>query len=158
MIKFVGDWKKLIPMGYKFQRLFASNYICYHKHNEIWIWKARKDLEICDLYDDSCYLLNYLISINFDPLSNTRLILNRVDKIIEEHNFYKHEVIHAYMNMNHHELTQFINTGELQFINTDKFKEFNKNLNNNYREIFITNQTIQSLKELYDNKLIIIEI
>ena len=42
-IKFVGDFKELIPMGFKFQRLYASNYICYIKEG-IFIWRKGKEL------------------------------------------------------------------------------------------------------------------
>jgi len=145
MISFIGDWKKLIPMGYKFQRLYASNYICYHKHKEVWIWKAKKDLEICDLYDDSCYLLNYLISTNFALLPSKGLILNRINKIVEEYDINKHDAIFAYME--HHSVNP---------IDKSKYMEFSKTYHETYREIFIKNETVQALKELYENKLITI--
>lgn len=55
-IKFTGDFKKLIPMGFEFCKLFASNYKVYHK-NDIWIWVAQGGyVEIKDLYNNSGYV------------------------------------------------------------------------------------------------------
>ena len=55
-IKFVGDFKKLIPMGFTFHRLYANNYKVYSK-NRVWIWVAHGGyVEIADFYDHSVYI------------------------------------------------------------------------------------------------------
>ena len=39
-VKFIGDFKELIPMGFKFMKLFASNYKVYRKERT-WVWVAQ---------------------------------------------------------------------------------------------------------------------
>ena len=56
-IKFVGDFKQLIPMGFKFHKLFANNYKVYERH-KVWIWVAHGGyVEIDDFYGLSGYIL-----------------------------------------------------------------------------------------------------
>lgn len=52
-IAFIGDFKKLIPMGYTFTKMFANNYKCYHKgdiNHDVWIWVAGKTVEVHDFH------------------------------------------------------------------------------------------------------------
>ena len=61
-IKFTGDFKKLIPMGFTFHKLFASNYKVYEK-NRVWIWVAQGGyVEIKDLYDNSGYVAKMFLN------------------------------------------------------------------------------------------------
>lgn len=62
-IKFIGKFTDLKKIGYTFQKMYASDYMCCHKHtdpegygNSIWIWKKGNEVEFNDLYH-----LSYLI-------------------------------------------------------------------------------------------------
>ena len=60
-IKFTGDFKKLIPMGFKFHKLFANNYKVYEK-NGVWIWVSQGGyVEIDDHYDNSGYIAKRIL-------------------------------------------------------------------------------------------------
>ena len=55
-IKFTGDFKKLIPMGFTFHKLYASNYKVYEK-SKVWIWVAHGGyVEIDDFFSNSGYI------------------------------------------------------------------------------------------------------
>lgn len=49
-----ADVKALIPRGYKFQKLYARDYKCYHKKitpsYTIWVWIKGKSIEVNDWY------------------------------------------------------------------------------------------------------------
>ena len=65
LIKFTGDFKKLIPMGFTFHKLFASNYKVYEKE-KVWIWVAHGGyVEIDDLFGLSGYVLKAIFEENF---------------------------------------------------------------------------------------------
>ena len=42
-LKFTGEYGKLKSMGYTFQRMYAANYMCWHK-NELYIYKRGADI------------------------------------------------------------------------------------------------------------------
>jgi hypothetical protein len=42
-LKFVGKFTDLISMGFKFQKLYASKYICYVNEG-IFIWRKGKEM------------------------------------------------------------------------------------------------------------------
>lgn len=99
-IKFIGDWKRLIPMGYQFNRMFARNYIAYCKgktDNRIWIWKALKDVQIIDLnYSNSALILKHFIDSEFAlPRHFSTLVINNETHTVEEFDFDKHDAIHV---------------------------------------------------------------
>ena len=57
IIKFTGDFKQLIPMGFTFHKLFARNYKVYEK-NKVWIWVAHGGyVEIADFFSLSGYIM-----------------------------------------------------------------------------------------------------
>jgi hypothetical protein len=61
MIEFTGDFKDLIPMGFKFHKLFANNYKVYEK-NKVWIWVAHGGyVEISDHYDNSVHIAKMIL-------------------------------------------------------------------------------------------------
>ena len=56
MIKFTGDFKKLIPMGFTFHKLFSRNYKVYEK-NSVWVWVAHGGyVEIRDFFSKSKHI------------------------------------------------------------------------------------------------------
>ena len=50
-LKFTGDYKKLKSMGFEFQKLYANNYMQWHK-NHFRVWKKGSDIthDEYDLY------------------------------------------------------------------------------------------------------------
>lgn len=56
-IKFTGDLKQLVPMGFTFHKLFARNYKVYEK-SKVWVWVAHGGyVEVDDWYDLSGYIV-----------------------------------------------------------------------------------------------------
>ncbi len=43
-MKFSGHFRDLIPMGFKFHKLYARNYKVYEKE-DLWIWVARREIQ-----------------------------------------------------------------------------------------------------------------
>jgi hypothetical protein len=133
VIQFIGDFKQLIPMGYKFSRLYARNYICYHQ-KEIWIWKKGKDVEIADFYGKSHVLLSYLIKNGFTvPNEFNMIMLNMETSEIEDYERTKHSDIHLMGKLSDEEMEKFYNR---------------------YHRKFIQQETIDELKRLYEQNLI----
>lgn len=133
MLRFVGDFKKLIPLGYRFQRLFARNYIAYNK-NDVWIWKKGKSVDFCSLEDDSSALLEYLISTDFEINNPFNLVIfNQKTKKMEEYNKEQHELIFKTLTPTKEEAREHANT---------------------YKEIFLSKETMAAIKELYEGDFI----
>jgi hypothetical protein len=60
-VKFTGNFKELIPMGFKFYKLFARNYKVYEK-NQIWVWVGHGGyVEVRDLYHLSGYVIKAIL-------------------------------------------------------------------------------------------------
>ena len=136
-IVFIGDFKKLIPLGYKFQRLYARNYICYHQE-DVWIWRKGKQVEISDMYSRSYLLLEYLIEQNFIiPNEFNMVVVNTESNEIEEYQKEKHSDIYFYDKLTEEEMNQF-------------YKRYQKK--------FIRQETIDCLKELYGSGLIQVKV
>lgn len=133
-ISFIGDFKKLKPMGYEFHKLFARNYICYIK-NDVKIWRKAKDVQILDFQDYSHLLLQYLIDNNFIINDkHNRIVVNTETSKIEEYDVRKHELFCLdFDNMSDDEISQF---------------------EDRYHKNTIPQRIIETIKELYDNKLI----
>ncbi|PLS19159.1 hypothetical protein CVD28_01755 [Bacillus sp. M6-12] len=132
-IQFTGDFKKLIPMGYKFSKLYASNYICYHK-DELWIWKKGKELEIADFYSRSHVVLQYLIDHDFVvPNEYNLVVLNQETSQIEDYERTKHSDMYFFGKLSEEEMEQF-------------YKRYHRK--------FLQKEMIDALKELYELKLI----
>lgn len=133
-IKFTGDFKKLIPMGYRFTKVWANNYICYQKE-QVYIWKKGKDIEITDLYHRSYLVLQYLIENDFQIQDeHNRIVINKEEHKAEHFDFDRHTGIALYLKgATHEEIESFHNT---------------------YRTITIIPEQIAVLKELYELNLI----
>lgn len=133
-IGFLGDFKQLIPMGYKFSKLYAGNYICYHKDG-IWIWRKGKEVEIDDLYGQSYVLLNYLIQNDF-KIGNEHniIVLNREEAKIEEYDTTKHSDFFLILNKSSDE-------------EVDSFYK-------RYYKKYLRQEIVDCLKQLYEMNLI----
>lgn len=136
-IAFIEDWKKLIPMGYKFQRLYGGNHICYHKIDlDLWIWKKSKSLMIKDLYGKSYIVLQYLIDNDFTLHKFNRIVIDVIDNRAEEYNAEKHELIFRYKTMTEKEIDDHIER---------------------YRVVTFKQETLDELKALYTQGFISIQ-
>lgn len=133
-IGFLGDFKQLIPMGYKFSKLYAGNYICYHKDG-IWIWRKGKEVEIDDLYGQSYVLLNYLIQNDF-KIGNEHniIVLNREEAKIEEYDTTKHSDFFLILNKS----------------SDEEVESFYKR----YYKKYLRQEIVDCLKQLYEMNLI----
>lgn len=133
-IIYTGDFKLLKAMGYTFQKLFAANYICYHRDG-IWIWRKGKDVEIGDLYGNSYLILQYLIEQNFNIGNQLthKFIINMAELTLEKFDSSKHE---SFFLMSKEEVVKY---------------------NETHRQFYLNNETILPLKELYEKKLIKIQ-
>jgi hypothetical protein len=106
-IKFTGHFRDLIPMGLRFQKLYANNYRCYHnlptyEPNEkrdpdeirIFIWQKNRSFEISDWHDMEVPIIEYLQAHPFTPyqskskfvgmVSWVTLLCNRVTCEVKE--------------------------------------------------------------------------
>jgi len=81
MVKFTGDFKELMPMGFKFHKLFANNYKVYSK-NDVWIWVAHGGyVEFKDLYGLSGYAIKMLLDDTY-PVYEEDVILPSIPERI----------------------------------------------------------------------------
>ncbi len=62
-IKFTGKFKDLKARGYTFHEMFAMNYRAYHKKDiDLWIFVAKRSIEISDYFDDSHLIISQLLN------------------------------------------------------------------------------------------------
>jgi len=66
-LKFTGKFKELMPLGYKFHKLFARNYRVYRKEN-VWIWVMQREVMIRDLFLPNCAAVAQAIIDNTYPV------------------------------------------------------------------------------------------
>src|SRR5574343_887807 len=69
---FTGEFNKLKSFGYKFQKLFAANYKCYHKQEKnysLWVWVgAGGYIELNDYYSNTKKIVDAMRSIKWDDV------------------------------------------------------------------------------------------
>jgi len=131
-LKFVGEYKVLKSVGYRYLKLYADNLICYRKA-DVLIWKKGNDIEIDSFYSNSGVLFKYLVENHF-KLNNefNKVVINKETKQVEAYDMKKHEVL--------------FQIGKSE----DEMNHF-------YRKYIIerlNDETIQCLKELYEKQLI----
>lgn len=74
-LKYTGKFKDLIPLGYRFQKMYARNYRCYHTYNvkesdakiAFWIYQKGKDIEIEDWNGLEVSIIEYVQAHPFTP-------------------------------------------------------------------------------------------
>lgn len=67
-LKFTGNFRDLIPLGFKFQKLYARNYRCYHtahrkeghKGYSLWVWQKDRRVEIEDWHEFEVLIIEYM--------------------------------------------------------------------------------------------------
>jgi hypothetical protein len=143
-IKFIGDFKKLIPMGFTFHKLFARNYKVYEK-NKVWIWVAHGGyVEIDDFYNLSGYIVKAIWEGTFP--------------VYEKDVDYGEKL--AWLNikkgdkkpcMINRETGKIIERREFTKKYCDENGEYDYDL---YREVSIYKETFEFIKELKDMNLL----
>ncbi|MFA5312356.1 MAG: hypothetical protein WC375_03425 [Methanomassiliicoccales archaeon] len=101
-VKFIGKFADLKTIGYKFQHMYANNYMCWTKHADpegygdtVWIWKKGRDVEFNDI-NSLTYLLIEQIkadggqSLWIKKVGNARYAINMNTRIIEPYSYEKH--------------------------------------------------------------------
>jgi hypothetical protein len=80
VIKFTGRFADLPALGFRFQKLHAGNYRCYHNGGiysegglpSFWIWQKRREIEIADWHDLSASVVGFLKGYEYKPYRNSR--------------------------------------------------------------------------------------
>ena len=136
-IKFTGDFKDLIPMGFKFQKLFARNYKVYHK-NDVWIWVAHGGyVEIDDFYNLSGYIVKAVWEGTFP--------IHEKDVIFGGRRFFKKG--NRKSCMINRKTGEIIERSEFAKIYCDKNQEYDYDL---FRDVTLYNKTLHFINELKD--------
>lgn len=87
LLRFSGDFKRLKPMGYKFGKYYANNYIAYnllHPEAEtidlVLIWKAEKDLK----FDNVSPKYNVMLYKTLKQFKDTQDVINSFEPYQDE--------------------------------------------------------------------------
>jgi len=136
-IKFTGDFKKLIPMGFTFHKLFARNYKVYEM-NKVWIWVAHGGyVEIDDFYNLSGYIVKAIWEGTFP--------IYKEDVIFGGRRFFKKGDRKACMI--NRKTGEIIERKEFTKRYCDENKEYDYDL---FRDVSIYNETLHFIEELKD--------
>lgn len=133
---FTGAFNSLRKRGFRYAKLYASNYITYER-DEIWIWKRGSFVVIKDTGNHSGAILEYLIQTNFETPSDQPFLNLAIDYLTGRIAAYKeelHENLHLFSDLP---------LGE-------RFKKHRR-----FQQVWLDCQTLKTLKELYQNDEII---
>jgi hypothetical protein len=140
-IEFTGDFKKLIPMGFTFHKLFASNYKVYEK-SKVWIWVAQGGyVEVADFHELSGYIVKAIWEGTFpvhdaDVIYGGRTFFKKGDRRSCMINMETGEIIER------REFFKRYGKGDGTY-----GEEYDYDL---FREVSIRNETIHFIEELKD--------
>jgi len=133
-IKFTGDFKKLIPMGFKFYKLYANNYKVYEK-NKVWIWVAYGGyVEIDDYYENSIHIAKRILDGTYP--------VHKEDRVYN--GFFttkKGKPKSCVMDMETGEIIEKIVF--IRSIGADAEYDYNR-----YRDIYLYRKTMETIKEI----------
>lgn len=141
-IKFTGDFKKLIPMGFQFQKLYASNYRCYHNYeiggveHPFWIWVKERRFEIDDWHGLEVPVLEYCQTHTLIPrtlqtpvgsitITTFKLICNRKTHEVHEKTREEDDPFRVFCKLDKGEITE------------EECDRLTKEYNETYREIVV---------------------
>lgn len=144
MVKFTGNFKKLIPMGFKFHKLFARNYKVYNK-NDVWIWVAHGGyIELKDLYDLSGYAIKMILDGTY-PVYEEDVIFPSIPNRIM---FKKGEPRSCRINEGGkiHSYHDFCKLHRSKFKTLEEFWDFERE--SGYRELLLKERHINTIKEI----------
>jgi hypothetical protein len=77
-LRYTGKFKDLIPLGYRFQKMYARNYRCYHTYDvnkledkpSFWIYQKGRSIEIEDWNGLEAPIIEYVQTHPFTPHDN----------------------------------------------------------------------------------------
>lgn len=80
-LPFLGNFRDLVPLGFKFQKLFASNHRCYHRtmnpkrmdKTTVWIWQKGCEVEYEDYHGLTADIFKALLDDKTYPWKEKRL-------------------------------------------------------------------------------------
>lgn len=158
-IRFIGKYPDLKKMGYKFTRMFARNYMCWHKTTDpegyckgIWIWKMGNEVEFADLHH-----LSYLV---LEALQN-----GQDGKYLAINRYYHRWLIHTkektivpFDHNIHHEWQMAIADG-VEFengvpVDKEAWKKWLNGYFDTYRKFDVIPEFVDLIKELVDRHMI----
>ena len=145
IIEFTGKIKDLIPMGYKFSKLWARNYKAYTKHGVI-VWVAGKEVGIKDLsLTNSAKVAHLIVNDEYPSYEkNTRGIVH----------FNKGDPKLVILDEETGKIKEWI-----QFLkdrNCTSMEDIHNYDHNKYTEFILGTNTFNTVKELHENNMITI--
>lgn len=74
-LKYTGEFKDLVPLGFRFQKMYARNYRCYHTYDvkkseariSFWIYQKGRNIEIEDWNGLEVSIIEYIQANPFTP-------------------------------------------------------------------------------------------
>lgn len=147
IIRFTGKIVDLIPMGYRFNKLWARNYKAYIKHGVI-IWVAGKGVGIKDLSLANSAKIAHLIVNDEYPVYE-----KKVRGVV---NFNKNDPKLTILNAETGEVKDWIDF--LKARNCTSLEDAHNYDHDKYRELILNIDTMDTVKTLYTKKMINIRI
>lgn len=159
MLKFTGNFRDLKKMGFRFRKLFASNYKNYnytaekYDSSDIDIWVARREFDINSLGSLSEAMLDHILNTDIKDNKETilgsvfkrRLVINLSTKKVE----YYDDEMHDHMN----EARKRKDAGNPMSI--DERMEHREKFRELYRtNLDLSDEVFLMVREMYNNGLI----
>lgn len=161
-IKFTGKYTDLQDMGYKFQKLFARNYMQWCKHVDpegyghcIRVWKkGGGDVEFDDLYDRSHLVLeairtNNMVKTEFMGSTWYAFAINKKNDTITPWDSKIHSDYAMLINK------KLVNEKMDQICSDEEYKQALKEYYDTWREYCINPEFVAIIKELDSNMEIV---
>lgn len=132
-LQFTGAFNTLTSRGFRYAKLFASNYITYEKHN-VWIYRRGRSVVVGDTGDHGGAILRHLIACDFafkpDDFGLFELAID-----------YRDGSVHSYDAPTHDNWTVY---------NHLPISERSKQPHH-FRRVVLEKETVAMLRELYEN-------
>lgn len=68
MVQYTGDFKSLLPAGWRFQKLYAKNYRAYMKDDMI-IWQSGREFKLDDYGEYTSVLIKHIMEHGMESLA-----------------------------------------------------------------------------------------
>jgi len=170
IIKYHGEFKDLIPRGWRFQKLYANNYRCYiyefDLNNHLWLWQAGRELEIQDLHSSSWLLLDWIVNKNIEDarfMTKSKYINGKWKRLskpvgLDWFNFCfdqeKNELIPYVAHIHDPTVYTLVNNIDTK---SQEFKDVCDSLYKKFRRFSILEESVNYIKGMYDRNLLSIE-
>lgn len=105
-LTFTGDYRDLKGLGFSFNKLYASNYICYNK-GDMWIWKIGRMVEFGHVGAHSGAIFARMLERDFvwnnkqsdDPYRESELVIDLATGMLDYYDRMKHENWQIYQHL-----------------------------------------------------------